>query len=74
MPGVFELMIIMGMLVFAFGAFVLWLWALIDCIKNEPAEGNDRIIWVVVIAVTHWIGALIYVIVRRPQRQATLGR
>ena len=53
---------------------VLWIWVLIDCIKNESTEGNERVVWVVVIAVTHWIGALIYLIARRPQRKAILGR
>jgi len=52
---------------------VLWIWTLIDCIKNEPTDGNERIVWVVVIAVAHWIGALIYLIVRRPQRKLILG-
>ena len=56
------------------GLMVLWIWTLIDCIKNESIEGNERIVWVVVIAVTHWIGALIYLIVRRPQRKTILGR
>lgn len=74
MPGGFESLIILFMLVFGAGAFVLWVWTLVDCIKNEPSEGNDKVIWVVVIAVTSWIGALIYLIVRRPQRKATLGR
>ena len=55
------------------GLMVLWIWVLIDCIKNESIEGNERIVWVVVIAVTHWIGALIYLIVRRPQRKFLLG-
>ena len=52
---------------------ILWIWTLIDCINNESTEGNERIVWVVVIAVTHWIGALIYLIVRRPQRKILLG-
>lgn len=56
------------------GIFVLWIWTLIDCIKNESDEGNERIIWVVVIAAANWIGALIYLIVRRPKRKALLGR
>ena len=56
------------------GLMVLWIWTLIDCIKNESIEGNERIVWVVVIGVTHWIGALIYLIVRRPQRRILLGR
>jgi len=73
-PGGFEIIILLPMLAFAFGAFVFWLWALIDCIKNEPSEGNERIIWILVIALTNWIGALIYLVVRRPQRKAEVGR
>ena len=74
MPGMFELLIIVAMLAGAFGAFVLWVWTLIDCIKNEPSQGSDRIMWVLIIALANWIGALIYLVVRRPQRRAILGR
>ena len=69
-----SLLFVMFWLVIVAGMMILWIWTLIDCIKNEPYEGNDKVVWVVVIAVTHWIGALMYLIVRRPQRQATLGR
>jgi hypothetical protein len=68
-----ELIFIPIWLSIAVGVTVLWIWTLIDCIKNEPTEGNERIVWVVVIAVTHLIGALIYLIVRRPQRKILLG-
>ena len=68
-----ELILIPIWLSIAAGVMVLWIWTLIDCIKNEPTEGNERIVWVVVIAVTHLIGALIYLIVRRPQRKILLG-
>jgi len=73
-PGGFEIIILLPMLAVALGAFVFWLWALIDCIKNEPSEGNEKIIWILVIALTNWIGALIYLVVRRPQRKAEVGR
>jgi hypothetical protein len=69
----FELMIILFWFLVMVGLTVLWIWTLIDCIKNESTEGNERIVWVVVIAVTHWIGALIYLIVRRPHRKVILG-
>lgn len=59
-------------MVVAAGGMTLWIWTLIDCIKNEPSEGNDKVVWVVVIAVMNWLGALIYLIVRRPQRKAAL--
>jgi len=56
------------------GLMILWIWTLLDCIKYESTEGNERIVWVVVIAVCHWIGALIYLVVRRPQRKIILGQ
>lgn len=52
-----------GLLLFGF-----WVWALVDAITNEPSEGNDKLIWVLVIIFTGFIGALIYFFLRRPQR------
>ena len=52
---------------------VFWVWMLIDCAVNEPSEGNDKIIWILIIIFAHWIGALIYLLVRRPKRMATVG-
>jgi hypothetical protein len=46
---------------------------IIDCATNEPAEGNDKLIWILVIVLTNWIGALIYYFVRRPQRIEQYG-
>ncbi|MBN2182161.1 MAG: PLDc_N domain-containing protein [Sedimentisphaerales bacterium] len=68
--GFLIALIFMGI---GFGGLVLWIWALIDCINNETDEGNERVIWVVVIAAAQLIGALIYLIARRPKRMATLG-
>ena len=50
------------------GAFVFWIWALVDCITNEPSEGNDKLIWVLIIVLLHGLGALIYFVARRPER------
>ena len=55
-------------------AAVLWIWMLVDCLVNEPSEGNDKIVWVLVLIFTSWIGALIYLLVRRPKRIAESGR
>ncbi len=54
--------------------FVIWIWMLIDCATNEPSTDNNKIVWVLVIVFTHWIGALIYLAVRRPQRIRQYGR
>ncbi len=50
-----------------------WLWMLIDCIKNEPAEESDKMVWVIIIALTGWVGALIYLLIRRPKRIRQYG-
>lgn len=64
----------LGLLSLALLAFAFWLWMLIDCATNEPAEGNDKIIWILILIFTHLVGALIYCFVRRPQRRRDVGR
>jgi cell division protein FtsW (lipid II flippase) len=51
-----------------------WIWMIIDCATKEPNEGNDKLVWIVIIVFTQIIGALIYYFVRRPQRIAQLGQ
>ncbi len=53
---------------------VLWIWMLVEVLTRETDEGNNRLIWALVIIFTHWLGALIYLIVRRKQRVAETGR
>lgn len=50
-----------------------WVWMLVDCATKEPSHGNEKLIWVLVIILTHWIGAAIYYFVRRPSRMAATG-
>ena len=54
------------------GAF--WVWMLIDCATRESEQGNTKLVWVIIIVFTNFIGALIYYFVRRPQRWAELDR
>ena len=54
--------------------FIFWVWTLIDSLKNEPSEGNDKVIWILVIVLAGWVGSLIYFFVRRPKRKAELGK
>ena len=60
-------------IVVGIGGTVFWIWMLVDCATKEPSTGNDKIIWILVIALTHLIGALIYYFVRRPQRMQLHG-
>jgi hypothetical protein len=72
--GWFWLMIcVFGGLIGVAGA-VLWIWMLVEVLTRETDEGNSRLIWALVIVFTRWIGALIYVFARRPERIKRLGR
>jgi hypothetical protein len=52
---------------------VFWIRMLIECATREPDEGNEKIIWILIIVLAGWVGALIYYFVRRPKRMAELG-
>lgn len=69
-PDLF-IIVMMGVLAL-FLAF--WVWALVDCATRETDERNTKAVWVGIILLANWIGALVYLIVRRPQRKAELGR
>ena len=48
---------------------ILWIWALVNCLKKE-FPGNDKTTWIVVLIVSFflgfgWLGAIIYLIVGR---------
>jgi hypothetical protein len=54
-------------------ASIFWLWVLIDCVTKEPSEGNDKIVWTILIIFVPWIGATLYYFVRRPERIKAVG-
>ena len=43
------------------------MWMLIECALKEP-DTTEKVVWVIIIAVTHWLSALIYFFARRPTR------
>jgi hypothetical protein len=67
---------VMALLVLLLGLLgaIFWLWMLMDCVTKESNQGNDRVVWVLIILLTNIIGALMYWFFRRPQRYAELRR
>jgi membrane protein DedA with SNARE-associated domain len=68
------ILFILGALLCNAVVLVFWIWILIDVVKYETDDENHRLIWVIIVAVVGPIGALVYLFVRRPKREATLGR
>ena len=71
--GMPELVII-ALMGFVVLSIAFWIWMLIDCITKEPDQGNDKIVWIIVIALTGALGALVYLLARRPARIRQFGR
>jgi hypothetical protein len=75
MFGVIELMFLPVLLLFAvplsLAALAFWIWMLVHAIQNKGLSDSEKIVWVLVIALVHFIGAVIYFFVGRPKR--TLG-
>jgi hypothetical protein len=58
-----------GLIVLA--GVVLWIWALVDVIKvpdESMFQSGSRLIWVLVIVLAGFIGAIIYLVVGRPSQ------
>ena len=54
-------------------SFVFWIWMLVDCLTKESSEGNDKVIWALVIFFLYDLGALLYFFIRRPERKRQQG-
>ena len=66
--GMMILMVLLGVL-----AVVVWIWALIDAIRNPHLDDTMRIVWVLVIVFTQIVGAIIYLIIGRSSQTRTHG-
>jgi Phospholipase_D-nuclease N-terminal len=64
-PFVFGGGMMLVMILLGLAALALWLWALIDAIRNPALDPTMRIVWILVIVLTSWIGALIYLAIGR---------
>ena len=54
-------------------AALFWLWVLVDCVTKESSEGNDKLVWTILIIFVPWVGAILYYFVRRPERIKAAG-
>jgi hypothetical protein len=61
------------------GGIALWIFALVDCIRvqdDSMYRSGTKLIWIIVIALTQVIGAIIYLVIGRPEagtRPAAVG-
>jgi hypothetical protein len=71
--GVFGFASIMGlsfllmMSIITFAAFMFWIWALVDILKNE-FTGSNKLIWILAVIMVPMIGMILYWFIGREQR------
>lgn len=70
------------MLTVGLGLLALWIWALVDVIRmgdQTAYRTGNQLIWILVVALTQVIGALLYLAIGRPApseraRRGTTGK
>ena len=40
--------------------FIFWIWMIIDGIQRKFKNDLEKVIWIIVIIFTSWIGAIVY--------------
>ena len=54
-----------GMFVFMIGGTIIWVLALVDVVKRQFKDPQERLVWVLVICLAQMIGAIVYMVVGR---------
>ena len=57
------ILMILLMIVLPILASIFWVWMIIDCATRTFKNKADKIVWILVIILTHIIGAFIYYLV-----------
>jgi sterol desaturase/sphingolipid hydroxylase (fatty acid hydroxylase superfamily) len=73
MLGGSEVLLILCVLPLGLLTLAFWIWMLIDAAQNRGLDHNERIVWIIVVALLHFIGALIYFFAGRPKRRLAPG-
>ena len=56
------LMVPVGLAIMAF-----WIWMLVHAAQNKGLSDGEKVAWILIIALVHFLGALIYFFVGRPK-------
>ena len=70
--GILEFFLVLFLAPLALLAFAFWIGMLVHATTNNGLTDIEKLIWVIVILFTHFIGAIIYFFVGRPKRRAVL--
>ncbi len=69
------ILILFGLLLIpvALACFAFWIWMIISAVQNKGLSDGEKIAWVLVIVLLHFLGALLYLLVGHPKRNQPLA-
>lgn len=44
---------------------IFWIWMIVDCIKRRFVKDGEKVLWIIIIIIGGWIGALVYLVMIR---------
>jgi hypothetical protein len=68
MGGAFAFVMVFGII-----GLAVWIWALVECLQvpdDSMYKTGTKLIWVLVIVLAQFVGAIVYFAVGRPSRDA----
>jgi hypothetical protein len=66
--GGISILIIGFLSILGLALCVFWIWMLVSAIQNKGLTDNERLIWILLIIFTHFIGSLLYFLIGHPKR------
>ncbi|HWD93433.1 MAG TPA: PLD nuclease N-terminal domain-containing protein [Verrucomicrobiae bacterium] len=67
--GGFEILLVLFFLPLGLISTALWIWMLVDAARNRGLDQTERVVWIIVVALLHLLGAVIYFFFGRPKRK-----
>ena len=70
MLGGWEIVFLLALLLIiplSLAVMAFWIWMLVDAARNQGLSDGEKVAWVLIIALVHFLGALIYFFVGRPK-------
>ena len=70
MLGGWEIVLLPALLLIiplSLAVMAFWIWMLVDAAQNKGLSDGEKVAWVLIIALVHFLGALIYFFVGRPK-------
>jgi len=70
--GIVLLLAILCIIPVALAVFAFWIWMLISAIQNKGLSDGEKVAWVLVVALLHLLGAILYFFIGHPKRKTPM--